>query len=133
MKVVATSEEAVLRVAFLYSCGTENALYKELEKDSDAILYAGAPYNQESYAYGISVHVGPVAGCQPPLAPGRETKANSSRSINALTLVANWLRSAKARRLAISHFPLEYLHAAMKRRTARAFHRPRRYLYLRIP
>lgn len=98
MKVVATSEEAVLRVVFLYSCGTANALYKELEKDSDAILYAGAPYNQESYAYGINVHVGPVTGWQPPVAPGRNTKTNSARSINALTLVANWLASVKARR-----------------------------------
>jgi len=98
MKVVATSEETLLRVAFLYSCGTANTLYRELEKDSDAILYAGAPYNQEAYAYDIKVHVGPVTGWQPPIAPGREHRTKLSYGTSALAFVAHWLKSAKARR-----------------------------------
>jgi hypothetical protein len=32
------------------------------------VLYRGAPYLQESFAYGIRVHVGPVLGWQPPRA-----------------------------------------------------------------
>jgi len=70
--VVATSGVERLTVAFLYSCGTGNELYRELEKSADAILYRGAPYHQEQYAYGVSVHVGPVIGWQPPLAPHRK-------------------------------------------------------------
>jgi hypothetical protein len=35
-----------------------------------AILYRGAPCHQESYAYKIPVHVGPVLGWQPPPVPG---------------------------------------------------------------
>ncbi len=71
MQIVASSGEDRLRVALLFSCGTDNKLYKELEQDSDAILYLGAPYHQDQYAYGISMHVGPVTGWQPPRAPHR--------------------------------------------------------------
>lgn len=66
VKVLAKSKEGVLNVALLYSCGSDNSLYKELEKDCDAILYRGAPYLQEQFARGVKVHVGPVAGWQPP-------------------------------------------------------------------
>lgn len=70
MKVVAKSEETVLRVALLYSCATDNKRYRELERESDAILYLGAPYKQDTYAHGVGVHVGPVTAWQPPPAPG---------------------------------------------------------------
>lgn len=66
MTVVASHEKIRFGVALLYSCGTDNSIYRMLAEKCDAILYRGAPYRQESYAYGISVHVGPVLGWQPP-------------------------------------------------------------------
>jgi len=68
MTVVASHEEKRLNVALLYSCGTDNGIYRMLAEKCDAILYRGAPYLQESFAHGISVHVGPVLGWQPPRA-----------------------------------------------------------------
>jgi hypothetical protein len=69
MTVVASRGEKRFGVALLYSCGTDNKLYRTLAERCDAILYRGAPYQQEAYAYGIPVHVGPVLGWQPPQAP----------------------------------------------------------------
>lgn len=69
MKVVASSGDSTLTVALLYSCATDNALYRELASECNAILYRGAPYQQDAFTYGIDVHVGPVAGWQPPRAP----------------------------------------------------------------
>jgi len=66
MTVTALRGEQQIKVAFLYSCATANSLYQQLAEDCDAILYRGAPYMQESFAYGIAVHVGPVLGWQPP-------------------------------------------------------------------
>jgi hypothetical protein len=66
MTVVAYHGEKRFGVALLYSRGTDNNLYRMLAEKCDAILYRGAPYRQESYAYGIPVHVGPVLGWQPP-------------------------------------------------------------------
>ncbi|WP_459199275.1 hypothetical protein ACQVRX_01610 [Ralstonia pseudosolanacearum] len=93
MNVVARSEETVLRVALLYSCATDNKLYRELAQESDVILYLGPPYQQNAYAYGLSVHVGPVTAWQPPLAPNRKRKSLllnfGTRWMHAL----RWLRS----------------------------------------
>lgn len=47
-------------IALLYSCATDNKVYKELEVTNDYILYQGAPYQQESFAYGIYKYVGPL-------------------------------------------------------------------------
>src|SRR5699024_8346530 len=66
MIVDASHSETRFSVALLYSCATENDIYKTLAKKCAAILYCGAPYNQDSFAFGISVHVGPVLGWQPP-------------------------------------------------------------------
>lgn len=71
VKAVASCGDAVVRVALLFTCATDNAVYRELAKDSDVILYRGAPYDQSGFAYGIDIHVGPVAAWQPPNAPGR--------------------------------------------------------------
>lgn len=68
IKLLAKSDTGSLSVALLYSCASDNCLYKDLEKDCDVILYRGAPYHQEQFARGVKVHVGPVAGWQPPLA-----------------------------------------------------------------
>jgi hypothetical protein len=68
MKVEASHQQSRLNVALLYSCGTDNSIYRMLAEKCDVILYRGAPYHQESFAYGISVHVGPVLGWQPPRA-----------------------------------------------------------------
>lgn len=65
----ATSGDHCLSVALLYSCATSNDLYRDLATKVDVILYRGAPYKQSSFTSGISVHVGPVAGWQPPRAP----------------------------------------------------------------
>jgi hypothetical protein len=66
MTIVASHGEKRFGVALLFSCGTDNRLYRMLAEKCDVILYRGAPYRQESYAYGISVHVGPALGWQPP-------------------------------------------------------------------
>jgi hypothetical protein len=68
MTVVASHKESRFGVALLYSCGTDNSIYRMLAEKCDAILYRGAPYRQESFAHGIAVHVGPVLGWQPPRA-----------------------------------------------------------------
>ena len=69
--VVATATRANSRlsVALLYSCATSNEVYRELASKTDVILYRGSPYHQASFACGVAVHVGPVAGWQPPRAP----------------------------------------------------------------
>jgi hypothetical protein len=71
--VVATADGERFGAALLFSCGTGNAIYRQLAESCDVILYRGAPYMQESFAYGMKVHVGPVAGWQPPKAPHRRT------------------------------------------------------------
>lgn len=68
INVKASSGTKILTIALLYSCATDNKIYKELERSSDVILYRGAPYHQDHYAYDIKKHVGPVIGWQPPSA-----------------------------------------------------------------
>ncbi len=68
MTVDASHGDKLISVALLYSCGTENSIYKKLAEKCVAVLYCGPPYKQDYYAYGISVHVGPVWGWQPPKA-----------------------------------------------------------------
>lgn len=46
MTVDALHGEKRFSVALLYSCGTENGIYKMLAKDCVAVLYCGAPYKQ---------------------------------------------------------------------------------------
>lgn len=69
IKIVATSGDSQIKAALLYSCATENSIYRKLSEDSDLILYRGSPYKQDSFAYGLTIHVGPVTGWQPPAAP----------------------------------------------------------------
>lgn len=68
VNVIATSGTEKIKLALLYSCGTDNKLYRKLAEDCDVILYRGAPYKQEQFAYGLIIHVGPVTGWQPPIA-----------------------------------------------------------------
>lgn len=75
--ITATSGEETLTVALLYHCATDNDLYKELSLKADAIVYRGPPYEQESFARGISVHVGPAAGWLPPRPQCRPRKMRS--------------------------------------------------------
>lgn len=44
-------------IAILYSCATDNKIYKKLDKEVDLILLNGRFYHLESYAYGISTPV----------------------------------------------------------------------------
>jgi hypothetical protein len=88
MTVIATcSNGETLSAALLYSCATGNEIYQKLAETSQVILYRGAPYQQESFAYGLNVHVGPVLGWQAPTAPslcGREcTKAKKDSSVSS--------------------------------------------------
>lgn len=69
MTATAKSGEEQFSVALLYSCATDNALYKRFAETCRAILYRGPPYQQQQFARGIDVHVGPVTGWQPPRAP----------------------------------------------------------------
>jgi hypothetical protein len=71
--VDASHEEKQFSVALLYSCATDNKIYIMLAKDCEAVLYCGAPYEQNSFAHGVSVHVGPVLGWQPPKAGNDES------------------------------------------------------------
>jgi hypothetical protein len=65
--VVATFGDERMTIALLSSCATDNAIYRELAESCAAILYRGAPYNQQQFARGINVHVGPVAAWLPPI------------------------------------------------------------------
>ncbi|MCA1859663.1 hypothetical protein LE191_06020 [Janthinobacterium sp. HSC-3S05] len=71
VSVTATDENERFQVSLLYSCATDNTIYRMLAESVTAILYRGAPYEQRSFARGISVHVGPVTAWRPPLAPSR--------------------------------------------------------------
>ena len=71
--VVAKADGQQFGVALLYSCATDNGIYRRLADTSVAILYRGPPYNQQQYAYGIDVNVGPVTGWLPPMAPNRKS------------------------------------------------------------
>jgi hypothetical protein len=42
----------------LYSCATDNKVYKALESQVDAIFFQGEPYHQESFAHGVQKPVG---------------------------------------------------------------------------
>ncbi|CAG9234346.1 conserved hypothetical protein [Paraburkholderia tropica] len=68
LKVIAKSGSEEIQVGLLFFCATDNAVYQELAKSCKAILYLGPPHKQEEFARGINVHVGPVAGWQPPRA-----------------------------------------------------------------
>ena len=45
------------KIALLYSCATENSVYKELDRTVDLIVLNGSFYKLESYAYGIETKV----------------------------------------------------------------------------
>lgn len=75
MTVIARAGGQSLGTALLYSCATSNEIYRLLAETCSVILYRGAPYHQDQYAYGISAHVGPVTDWQPPLAPDRTRPA----------------------------------------------------------
>lgn len=67
MTVDASFGDKIISIALLYSCATDNRIYKMLAEKCVAVLYCGPPYKQDAFAYGISVHVGPVLGWQPPM------------------------------------------------------------------
>jgi hypothetical protein len=109
MTVVATAGEEQMKVALLNSCATDNSIYKRLAETCAAIVYRGAPYHQEQYAYGIGVHVGPVAGWLPP-AP-----RNGKRSWRSYPI---WRRFQKLKtRLS---FAFRIIKSEMRRRWQRA-------------
>jgi hypothetical protein len=53
--VEAKKEGAFLKVALLYSCASSNKLNKYLAESFDYILYQGASFKQESYAYNRAI------------------------------------------------------------------------------
>lgn len=70
MKVIARGGGTEIHVGLLFSCATDPEIYRELAKSCTAILYLGPPDRQKEFTQGINVRVGPVAGWQPPRAPG---------------------------------------------------------------
>jgi hypothetical protein len=78
MTVAANADGETFRAALLFSCATDKAIYRKLAETCDAILYRGAPYRQDQYACGLKVHVGPVAGWQPPPPAKPKVKPNSA-------------------------------------------------------
>jgi hypothetical protein len=71
MTVAASCRKKHFSVALLYSCATDNSIYRMLAETCAAILYRGAPYQQDAFARGVAVHVGPILGWQPPRARWR--------------------------------------------------------------
>lgn len=49
----AKKDDRNIKIALLYSCASDNSLYRELDKSCDYILYHGNYYKQDSYAGGI--------------------------------------------------------------------------------
>ncbi len=49
------------RLALVYSCATDNAVYKRAAVEVDHIFYNGEPYQEAAFAYGLDKPVGPVA------------------------------------------------------------------------
>ncbi|MEY8252078.1 MAG: hypothetical protein RPR91_06810, partial [Colwellia sp.] len=58
--VEAKKEDSLVKVALLYSCASSNKLYKYLAESFDYILYQGASYKQESYAYNVDAIIRPL-------------------------------------------------------------------------
>ena len=56
----AVKDKRELKIALIYSCATENNIYMNLDNCCDIILYLGAHYKQNSYAYGINATVLPI-------------------------------------------------------------------------
>jgi hypothetical protein len=52
-----TKGRVQFKLAFLYSCATENEIYKKLDGEVGLIVLNGSFYNLESYAYGITTEV----------------------------------------------------------------------------
>ena len=87
--VVATADREQFEIALLQGCATDNSIYRKLAETSKAILYRGAPYLQQQYAYGIDVHVGPVTGWQPPLASEPNTRATITTHLELLEVAGS--------------------------------------------
>ena len=49
------------RLALVYSCATDNAVYKRAAVEVDHIYYNGEPYQEAAFTYGLDKPVGPVA------------------------------------------------------------------------
>ncbi|MCO1335942.1 hypothetical protein MO867_16535 [Microbulbifer sp. OS29] len=58
--VEAKKEDSLIKVALLYCCASSNKLYKYLAESCDYILYQGASYKQESYAYNVDAIIRPL-------------------------------------------------------------------------
>lgn len=58
--ISARKDTKKIKIALVYSCGTDNETYRFLDRDCDYILYNGPHYRQSSYAYGIKAQVMPV-------------------------------------------------------------------------
>ena len=93
--VIGKAVGQTFRAALLFSCATDNVIYRKLAETCDAILYRGAPYRQDQYAYGLSIHVGPVAGWQPPRAPSRFSWPNDLGRVKPRFIFGRLLRVLK--------------------------------------
>lgn len=57
--------DAEFKIGLLYSCATENRIYKILDRTVDLIVLNGEFYNLDSYAYGIETEVVEKSNLQP--------------------------------------------------------------------
>lgn len=48
-------------IALIYSCATDNSIYRSLAQQVEHIFYNGSPYKQEAYTKGVDKPVGPVS------------------------------------------------------------------------
>lgn len=58
--VSANKAGKTLHIALLYSCASDNSLYRELDQHCDFILYRGSYYKQESFTQGVKTTVLPL-------------------------------------------------------------------------
>ncbi len=58
--VQAEKGDRTIKIALLASCASDNMFYKKLDSTCDYILYYGAYYRQDSFAYGINAEVLPL-------------------------------------------------------------------------
>ncbi|CAA0101095.1 Uncharacterised protein [BD1-7 clade bacterium] len=58
--VKSRKDDACLNVALLFSCATDNSIYRSLAKEHSYILYSGAQYHQKEFARDVDAVVRPM-------------------------------------------------------------------------
>jgi hypothetical protein len=105
--IAATKGAATRKIALLYSTATDNKYYKRLDGTVQRIFINGSLYHPESYAYGITTPVEPVADFFAALVGWNKELAPEARP-------AKWIPSQqKAVRRITSERPIEGIWARL--------------------